>query len=226
MALILSLETSSKNCSVSITRNGKLVNYRDIFDENYCHGEQLHTLVENLLRESKIVIQDFDAFAISAGPGSYTGLRIGAAAIKGFSFALDKPMISISTLYSMVFSLQKSSLIAQNKYDLFVPVLSSRKGEVYLAIYDDKTEIVPPTACVIESFPFLKYFQNNKICLFGPGIDKLRSTLQNKSITYLNNDYPSSKDLGLIAEIKFQNQDFVNLAYFEPTYLKPFITNS
>ena len=69
------------------------------------------------------------------------------------------------------------------------------------------------------------YFQNNKICLFGPGIDKLRSSLHNKNITYLNNDYPSSKNLGLIAEIKFQNKDFVHSAYFEPTYLKPFIAN-
>ena len=201
MALILSLETSSKNCSVSIARNGKLITYRDIFDENYCHGEQLHVIIEDLLQESKIVIQDFDAFAISAGPGSYTGLRIGAAAIKGFAFALDKPMISISTLYSMFFSLQHSPLIKKNQYDLFVPVLSSRQGEVYLAIYDDKKEIVSPTACIIESFPFSKYFQNNKICLFGPGTDKLRNTLHNESIKYLHNDYPYSKYLGLISEI-------------------------
>ena len=111
MALILCLETSSKNCSVSIAKNGKTIQLKELLDDNYCHGEKLHVLIEELLKESKFLISDFDAFAFSSGPGSYTGLRIGAAAIKGFAFALDKPVISVSTLNSMAYGVCYNSHI-------------------------------------------------------------------------------------------------------------------
>ena len=224
MALILCLETSSKNCSVAISKDGETIFSRDRFDEDYCHGEQLHPLINDLLFDSKYSMEDFDAFALSAGPGSYTGLRIGAASVKGLSFALDKAVISISTLKSMLLGFKESDPIKGNEYDLFCPILDSRKDEVYLAIYDSEyNEIVSPCACNIYSFDFKNHLQTNKMCLFGPGSYKFEPILKHNDIVFLNKNYPSARFLGSLAEFKYKNKDFVDTAYFEPMYLKPFM---
>lgn len=220
MALILCLETSSKNCSVAISKNGESVFLTEKFDDNYCHGEQLHVLIQELLVMSSISIKDFDAFAFSAGPGSYTGLRIGAASAKGFSFAMDKPIISISTLKSMAFGLLRNN----PKYDFFCPTINSRKGEIYLAMYtSDYKEKLAPFSCEIEHFPFNKYLKNKSICFFGTGNEKLKSIITHENAYFLNTDCPSSSNLCYLAEQKFINNDFANLAYCEPLYLKNFI---
>ena len=224
MALILCLETSSKNCSVAISKNGEKIFLKENFDDNYCHGEQLHVLIQELLIDANLSINDFDAFALSAGPGSYTGLRIGASATKGFSFAVDKPIISISTLKSMALGLKNFHFHSVRQYDYFCPTLDSRRGEVYLGIYDKKNrEYLEPCACEIETFPFKKYLDNNRICFFGPGIVKLQASIVHKNADYLNQDYPSAKYLCQLAEQKFKKHDFVDSAYFEPMYLKNFI---
>ena len=224
MALILCLETSSKNCSVAIANNGVNFLLKEKFDDNYCHGEQLHVLIQNMLKEANIQLSDFDAFAFSAGPGSYTGLRIGASAIKGFAFALDKPVISISTLESMTSGLLIGNLIKNQQYNLFCPTLDSRKGEVYLGFYDNNmTEILAPTACEIHKFNFDKYLQENCVCFFGTGSEKLKSVLTHQNAIFLNEDYPSSKNLCALAQKKFQKGTFEDIAYFEPMYLKKFI---
>jgi len=224
MALILCLETSSKNCSVAISKNGQIIFSKDQFDQNYCHGEQLHVLIQDLLVESQFLIKDFDAFAFSCGPGSYTGLRIGAASVKGLSFVLDKPIIAVCTLNAMLFGTIGNPKVDKHNYDLFCPVLDSRIGEVYIAIYDNhNNQILAPTACDIASFSFSKYFKNSQLCFFGPGTYKLESALKHKNITFLHNEYPSAKFLGKLVEAKHQNKNFVDSAYFEPMYLKPFI---
>ena len=224
MALILCLETSSKNCSVSIAKNGKTIQLKELLDDNYCHGEKLHVLIEELLKESKFLIRDFDAFAFSSGPGSYTGLRIGAAAIKGFAFALDKPVISVSTLNSMVYGLYYNSNINISSYDLFCPVLDSRKGEVYMAIFSDPSkQILKPFACVLNEFPFSKYIDKNKVCFFGPGKYKIESVIKHQNAYFLHSDYPTARHMGVIAEEKYKKNNFVDTAYFEPLYLKDFI---
>ena len=221
MALILCLETSSKNCSVSISKNGELFFLKEKFDENYCHGEQLHVLIQDLLFASEIDITDFDAFAFSSGPGSYTGLRIGASAAKGFSFALNKPVIAVCTLESMFSEVINSK---DHNYDLFCPTLDSRKGEVYAAIYSaSKKEHVAPFSCDINNFDFGRILKNNIMCFFGPGNLKLQSVIDHKNAVFLNTDYPSANSLCFLSENKFQNNDFVDSAYFEPLYLKNFI---
>ncbi|MBF25203.1 MAG: tRNA (adenosine(37)-N6)-threonylcarbamoyltransferase complex dimerization subunit type 1 TsaB [Flavobacteriales bacterium] len=151
MALILCLETSSKNCSVSISRNGSTLFFKDYFDENYCHGEKLHVLIQNILIEHNFSISNFDAFAYSSGPGSYTGLRIGAASVKGFAFALRKPVIAVSTMQSLVSKTISNNSNFYNNEDLFCPVLDSRQGEVYAALYNcDYKEYLKPFSCSID----------------------------------------------------------------------------
>ena len=221
MALILCLETSSKNCSVAISKNGENILVREKFDHNYCHGEQLHVLIQDILIESSISINSFDAFALSSGPGSYTGLRIGAAAIKGFSFALEKPIIAISTLQAMSRGFQNTN---STQYTFLCPILDSRKGEVYLAMYDkEHKEHIAPFACDIESFNFKQYLKDNTICFFGPGNLKLQSYISHPNAIFLNQDYPTAKNLCQLAEHKFKHKDFEDAAYFEPSYLKNFV---
>jgi len=222
MALILCLETSSKNCSVSICKDGQALFVKEYYDENYCHGEQLHVLIQSLLLESNISIYDFDAFAFSSGPGSYTGLRIGAASIKGFSFALDKPAIAISTLKSMA-----SGLLSQpNDFkhnSFFFPVLDSRKDEIYTALYDNSSqEHLPPFACNVLSFSFVKYLKNSKVYFFGPGQYKLQN-IKHENAVFLNDNFPSSKHMASLVEQEFNNHNFIDIAYFEPMYLKDFV---
>jgi tRNA threonylcarbamoyl adenosine modification protein YeaZ len=150
MALILCIETSSKNCSVCISENGLCVGLKEEVDDHYCHGQKLHVLIEELLQESNLSISDIDAFCLSGGPGSYTGLRIGAAAVKGFAFALNKPIIVVSTLESLAFGFfcdgqlcALESDFIERPLDLgstfFCPVTESRQGEVYTALYQATT---------------------------------------------------------------------------------------
>ena len=222
MALILCLETSSKNCSVSISDNGKVLFSKDNFDENYCHGEKLHVLIESLLIESNILVENFDAFAFSAGPGSYTGLRIGAASVKGFAFALDKPIIAVSTLKSMVASLLNNEGIKRDS--LFCPVLDSRKGEVYAALYDSNyNEHLTSFVCYIDAFSFQNYLDKYTVYFFGPGAYKLEAKIKHQNAIFSNSDYPSARFLSALAYEKFQENDFVDAAYFEPMYLKNFV---
>ncbi len=222
MALILCLETSSKNCSVSICKDGQVLFVKEYYDENYCHGEQLHVLIQSLLLESNISIYDFDAFAFSSGPGSYTGLRIGAASIKGFSFALDKPAIAISTLKSMAYGLFSQPNDFKNN-SLFFPVLDSRKDEIYTALYDNSgQENLPPFACNVLSFSFEKYLKNHKVYFFGPGQYKLQN-LKHENAVFLHDNCPSSKYLATLVEQEFNNHNFIDIAYFEPMYLKDFV---
>ncbi|MAZ58001.1 MAG: tRNA (adenosine(37)-N6)-threonylcarbamoyltransferase complex dimerization subunit type 1 TsaB [Flavobacteriales bacterium] len=150
MALILCIETSSKNCSVCISNNGEMTYIKEQMDDNYCHGEKLHVLIQELLHEANLSIHSFDAFCLSAGPGSYTGLRIGAATLKGFSFATNKPIIAISSLMSLAYGFFTDDSLASRNLDfadpchhseVFVgrtflcPVIDSRQEEVYTALY-------------------------------------------------------------------------------------------
>ena len=222
MALILCLETSSKNCSVSICKDNHVLFFKEYYDKNYCHGEKLHVLIQSLLAESNISIHDFDAFAYSSGPGSYTGLRIGAASIKGFSYALEKPAISISTLKSMASGLLMTGFDFQNN-GLLCPVIDSRKDEIYAALYDVRlNEFLSPFACDLLSFSFLEYLENHTVYFFGTGLYKLQN-IKHKNAVFLHDKMPSSRDLACLAEDAFNSHNFEDVAYFEPTYLKDFI---
>ena len=225
MSLILCIETSSKNCSVSISDNGKIIAFEEQLDYNYCHGEKLHVLIEKLLRDASILISSLDAFCFSLGPGSYTGLRIGASAVKGFAQALGKPVINVSTLQSMSWGILYTELKKQNiDYDFLCPVLDSRQGEVYTALYDiDLNSHYEPFACNVKEFSFLDLLNTKKVYFFGPGCYKLISEIEHVNAFFLEDFFPSARYLGGLAQIHFNQNKFADLAYFEPLYLKEFI---
>lgn len=226
MALILCVETSSKNCSVAIAENGNLVASQEEYDANYCHGERLHVLIDQLLNKTCISINNIDALAFSNGPGSYTGLRIGAATIKGLSVALDKNVILVSTLQSMVWGFlndMPKSVISQNDY--MCPLIDSRIGEVYAGFYDSNlTSHISPFPCSIMSFPFLDILKTKKIHFFGPGAYKVKNIVNHPNAFFFDDTSPSSKYLVQLAQKYYNNKEFADVAYFEPLYLKNFVS--
>lgn len=223
MSLILHIESSTTNCSVSLAKKGILI---DLIEENngYKHSEKLNIFIDNILKKNNFSYNQLSAIAISKGPGSFTGLRIGVSTAKGLSYALNIPLISISSIEAMA---NYIILKTKNKYDkntFFCPVIDARRMEVYTAIYDIKKNIIENiNAKIIDSSSYKNILQKRKIVFFGTAVEKIKRIINNKNAIYLNDVYPSSKFMVDIAFKKFKNQIFENIAYFEPFYLKDFI---
>jgi len=218
MALILSIDTASKNCSVSLAKDGLLIDTIEEVKDSFLHGQKLHVFCEKLLKESNFKFSEIDAYSLSIGPGSYTGLRIGAAAIKGFSLVFNKPVITIPTLNSMAYY-QKSN------WDNFLcPVLDSRQGEIYAAVFDQSLNCLESShPHILSSSSFSNFLNNQKVLFFGTGISKVKDFISHKNAHFLDNFLPSSKYLIDISESMYHKKDFADLASFEPLYLKEFI---
>ena len=219
MAKILNLETATTNCSVSISVDGKLVSLKEENTPNYSHAEQLHVFIEEALKEASFSFSDIDAIAVSKGPGSYTGLRIGVSAAKGLCFSLDLPLISIPTLKSMAkqLNVEKDAII--------IPVLDARRMEVYSCIFDYKhNEIRETKAEVIDENSFKGFTAKyKKVHLIGSGAEKCIDILAKEKFQFHTSAYPSTKEMALLAHKKHEVGDFEDVAYFEPYYLKDFI---
>lgn len=217
MSLILSIETSSKNCSVSLSKDGVLLDTIEENSESFTHAENLHIFCEKIIKKANLSFSKIDAYAFSEGPGSYTGLRIGAAAVKGFAFCFEKPVVLISTLKSMAY-------LHKNKNTLLCPLIDSRRGEVYMALYDFKMKVLaPPQPHVVSKNSFLEFLENHKISFFGPGCDKIRQVVSHRNANFKSNIFPSSKNLIELAHFKYDKKDFTDISNFEPLYLKDFI---
>ncbi len=218
MGLILNLETATTNCSVCIANGNEVLAIRENDTPNYSHSEQLHVFINECLEEAGFTINDLDAVAVSKGPGSYTGLRIGVSAAKGLCFALDIPLIAISTLKSM------ASQIKPTNGELIIPVLDARRMEVYSAVFDSELhQIRDVQAEIIDENSFKDYFENKKIYVVGNGAEKIKGILSSPNIVYNTSLVPSSKDMAVLSWSKFLETDFEDVAYFEPYYLKDFI---
>ncbi|MDH3381108.1 MAG: tRNA (adenosine(37)-N6)-threonylcarbamoyltransferase complex dimerization subunit type 1 TsaB [Flavobacteriaceae bacterium] len=218
MALILNIETASKNCSVSISENGDIIALKEINEGGYTHAENLHPFIEEVLKISNLKINNIDAVAVSKGPGSYTGLRIGVSAAKGICFAIDKPLISIDTL--KVLALQ---LNIENGY--IIPMLDARRLEVYSSIFDEyHQEIRKTEAEILNEDSFINYLNSEKVYFLGDGSEKFKSMISHPNAIFIDNKFPSANKMGILSEEKFQKNEFENLAYFEPFYLKDFVT--
>ncbi len=218
MALILNLETATTNCSVSIARDGDLLILKEHNTPNYSHSEQLHVFIQEVLKEAKVSINQLDAIAISKGPGSYTGLRIGVSTAKGLCFALNLPLISIATLESMAHQvkIEKSTSI--------ISLLDARRMEVYAAVYDHQyTEIGETKAEIVEGTSFASFAKNGKVLLIGSGAEKCREILAHPNFDYNTSIIPSAREMCALSYAKFIAKDFEDVAYFEPYYLKDFI---
>jgi universal bacterial protein YeaZ len=214
---ILYLETSSKNCSVAISDDEKLLCLCEEVSENYKQSESLHTFVEWALEGAGISLKEIEAVSLGKGPGSYTGLRIGASSAKGFCYGLKVPLIAVNSLESMI-----EPFLGQN-YDYVVPLIDARRMEVYTAVYDGKTgnEMSETEAKILDEFSF-EEFKDKKVIFVGDGAKKAKEILQLPNAEYNDSIYPSAQYLIKKTAEKIKEKDFEDIAYFEPFYLKDF----
>jgi len=218
MALILSIETSTAVCSVALHEQGKLLSLAELREPG-AHAEMLMGLVEEVMGKAGKLFLDVDAFAVSEGPGSYTGLRIGVSTAKGLAFALNKPLIGINTLLAMAAGcpLEKGAQV--------VAVLDARRMEVYTQTFGEQLELKTPIeALILEEGVFGSTLEQGKVFFIGDAVEKVKRVVNHPNAVFLSEtDYPlSAKAMGGLAFEKFQRQAFEDLAYFVPNYLKEF----
>lgn len=217
MAIILNIETATKNCSVSIAKQGEVIALQELNDGNYSHAEKLHPLIQKVLKEAEISLTEIDAIAVSKGPGSYTGLRIGVSAAKGLCFALNKPLISIETLHSLA----HSTTIEKG---FIVPMLDARRMEVYSIIYDENYQQKRAIkAEIINENSFLEYLSENNVYFLGDGAEKCKDVITHKNAFFIDDKFPSAKEMAKLSYEKYTTSNTENVAYFEPFYLKDFV---
>ena len=217
MAIILNIETSTKNCSVSIADSGKIIAIKELNNGSYSHAEVLHPFIENILTEGSISKDKIDAIAVSKGPGSYTGLRIGVSAAKGLSFALSIPLISIDTLTALSFAVSVDK-------GIIVPMLDARRMEVYSAIFDKQHQKIREIkAEIIDETSFLVALEQGEVHFLGDGAHKCKEIITHKNAVFIDDMFPSSREMAMLSYHKFKKNDFEDVAYFEPFYLKDFI---
>ena len=214
---ILHIETSSRNCSVAISDGEELLCLCEEVSENYKQSESLHTFVEWALEGAEISLKEIEAVSLGKGPGSYTGLRIGAASAKGFCYGLKVPLIAVNSLETMI-----EPFLSQN-YDVIIPLIDARRMEVYCAIFDGNSgEMISGTEAKILDEQSFTELEGKKILFVGDGAKKAKEILQLENADFVENIYPSAKYLIKKSVEKFNRQDFEDVAYFEPFYLKDF----
>jgi tRNA threonylcarbamoyladenosine biosynthesis protein TsaB len=227
MSTILNIETSTSVCSVAISKYGKVIASRESPGER-SHATQLTPYIEEVLEISRISSEDLDGIAVSKGPGSYTGLRIGVSTAKGMAYALHKPLISIGTLLCMVNGLKaEMPQLLNDKNTLLCPMLDARRMEVYLALYDNDLNSEPEVrAEIINEHSFQNILRNRKIVFFGDGMEKCRNVIRHENAVFVENFNPLARYLADISYFYFLNKKFEDIAYFEPFYLKDFIATT
>lgn len=216
MSYILNIETATKNCSVALAKEGKTVLCKEIAEEGYSHAERLHVFIEEILQETGVTTKDLVAIAVSQGPGSYTGLRIGVSAAKGLSYALEIPLIATDTLQTLASQV--------NVLDgLIIPMLDARRMEVYSAVFTPALENKKTIEAEIIAENSFDLF-TEKLYFVGDCNEKCQSVLTKENHIFLDEiKYPSAKEMSFFSFQKFQKNDFVDVAYFEPYYLKDFM---
>ena len=217
MALILNIETSTTNCSVSLSKEGETLVLKEDYNNNYSHAERLHVYIDDVLKEANVHLNKVDAIAISKGPGSYTGLRIGVSAAKGLCYALDKPLISVSTLEA----LSHQVIIDEG---IVIPMLDARRMEVYSAVFNSEYHQIRETqAQILDEGSFLEYLKKGPVYFIGNGVEKTKTLIQHPNAIFIDNKLPSSNEMSLLGYNKYKKNDIEDVAYFEPYYLKDFI---
>lgn len=186
-------------------------------DKSYSHAERLHVYIDDVLNEAKMSSSDIDAIAVSKGPGSYTGLRIGVSAAKGLCFALGKPLISVSTLEALAYQIKMDS-------GVIVSMLDARRMEVYSAIYDSNyTQIRDTEAQILDNTSFSNYLEKGKVYFIGNGVEKTKSLIDHPNAVFVEDKLPSANEMSRLALKKYKISDTEDVAYFEPYYLKDFV---
>lgn len=216
MHYILNIETATRNCSVSLAANGKTIALREIAELGYSHAEKLHIFIEEVLKEASITASQLSAIAVSQGPGSYTGLRIGVSSAKGLCFALQIPLISTDTLKALA-----SKVSIEN--GLIIPMIDARRMEVYSAIFSSDGNLLREiSAEVITSDSYTDFQQD--IYIVGDCNEKIKPVLTDQKFHFVDEvAFPSAGEMSALSYQKFSDKNFEDVAYFEPFYLKDFL---
>lgn len=228
MARILCLETATEVCSVALIEEGKVVDIREDL-KGQSHSKLLTLFIDEILKANQLKAGDLNAIAISGGPGSYTGLRIGVSASKGLGYAANIPIISVSSLQAMadfVVENQVKLKIKLAKNDVLLPMIDARRMEVYTMPCNSKAEQLEEVHAKIideESYSEVAGYQ---LYYFGNGAAKCAEIIKNRNAVFIDNIYASASNMKNIAMQKFKNQEFEDIAYFEPFYLKEFIATT
>lgn len=226
MPIVLALDTSTKGCSAALFDGQDCLVHRQVIEDGFVHAEQLHLIVASLFEEVPYSLQDIDAVAVGAGPGSYTGLRIGVSAAKGFAFALDNPLIGVDSLALLA---QHGRSEVESKTlgaEIILSVINSRRQEVYARIQHVSGEVLLETCSIdLEEFSFETFVTDSSgLMVIGDAMDKMHTSLEeyeaHRPITYLE-AYPNAEFMGSFIQYAFDNQAFESLVSFEPNYIKP-----
>jgi tRNA threonylcarbamoyladenosine biosynthesis protein TsaB len=217
MALILNIDTAINVASICLAKDGRVLSIAKN-ESQKDHASWLHIAIKEIFEKNGLELRLVEAIAITGGPGSYTGLRIGMAAAKGICFALNKPLISLNTLLVMANAAKNESA------DLLCPMIDARRMEVFTAIYTKGLEIVKePTAITLNENSFVEYLSSNSICFFGNGSNKFQA-IKKSSQAFFSDVKTDASSMILLSEKSFGEKKFVDLAYAEPLYLKEFYT--
>lgn len=222
--MILCLETSTSVCSVALNESCCTLALRESEKQN-AHSEKITTFIKEVMDTASIDYPQLDAVAVSKGPGSYTGLRIGVSTAKGICYAADVPLLAIDTLEAMAYGMKEKLGSQIGKNDLLIPMIDARRMEVYAAIFDANLNKIEDTAAlIIDENSFADLRKEHHIWLFGDGAPKLCKIFENQpNISIIDGFKPSAAYMRPLAERALLNKDFVDVAYFEPFYLKDFI---
>lgn len=220
MGLILCIETSTKACSTALCRDGSIIASEFLFTGEYLHAESLNPMISDLLSGSSIAFNQLDAIAISQGPGSYTGLRIGTSTAKGLCFALDIPLIAIDTLQLIAIAAKQEQPASR-----YIALMDARRMEVYTKKFDANLQAITKAEALILDENSFSDFEKESLTVFcGDGALKAKSLFEKSNFIFLPEIHPKAEYMGELAEEKFSIGQFEDTAYFEPFYLKEFHT--
>ena len=225
MAIILNIETATETCSVALSNENGIIDYREN-REGKSHASLLTIFIDDILKSNNFKAADLSAVSISNGPGSYTGLRIGVSTAKGICYGANIPLIAISTLEVLVAGLMNSPVNQQyiNTETLLCPMIDARRLEVYTALFDNAGKMISDiSAEIINESSFQQIFAKKKIVFFGNGANKCKAMLSNENALFIDNIHPLAQNMTSLSQSHYNNKAFEDVAYFEPFYLKDFV---
>lgn len=225
MAVLLCLETSTTVCSVSLSNDGAILAQRKMETPN-SHAQTLTVFIDEVMKECNMAYPTLDAIAVSEGPGSYTGLRIGVSTAKGLCYGLSIPLIAISTLQTMAHQLIHTHNQELSSNVVLIPMIDARRMEVYSAHFNIIGEMTRGVeAEIIDELSYQELLSNQQILFFGNGAEKLKETIISANAIFVDGIIPLANDMVKLATQKFEVKDFVDVAYYEPFYLKEFMVS-
>lgn len=220
--MILCIETSTDVCSVALVQDGATTAHTERIGTN-AHASTLTPLINKLMTDAGVTMSQLDAVAVSSGPGSYTGLRIGVSTAKGICYALNKPLIAVNSLHIIAEGIFKACSEAR----IAVPMIDARRMEVYTEIMNREGEIISDVeAKIIDKDSFANILSDKELYFGGNGSEKCSQVINNSNAKFVPNILPLAGNMAHIAQYKFDTQQFESVAYFEPFYLKEFITTT